>query len=118
MSKTIFCDIDGCILYQYDQFLDGLDESKVVPTTNAARKLLDWHIQGHTIILITGRPESLRQQTVDALAQCDILYDMLIMGVGAGPRVLINDIDPQHPDVFKATSINLTRNKGIEQIDI
>ena len=41
-----------------------------------------------------------------------IVYDQLIMGVGGGPRVLINDLKPGK-DFNTATAFNLKRNTGI-----
>ena len=68
------------------------------------------------VILTTGRPEHMRQITEKNLQFWGIMYDQLIMGLGSGPRVLINDTDPKEPDIVKAVAINLHRNEGIEHV--
>jgi acid phosphatase class B len=118
-NLTIFCDIDGCLLYQEKDFIQGIkNPSKCLALEETANTLLDWHNKGYKIILVTGRTENLREQTEAALLKEGILYDKLIMGMGAGPRVLINDIDPKHPQVNKAIAINLKRNEGIKDLKL
>ena len=50
--------------------------------------------KGYNIILITGRRESLRKKQKKQLLMYDIFYDQLIMGVGGGDRIVINDRKP------------------------
>ena len=112
MSATIFCDIDGTLFHQ----------PNVIPYPKGATLLKDvikrtyeWAHNGYNIILTTGRKESERQKTVEQLNEMGIVYDQLIMGLGTGPRVLINDT---YDDQKKAFSINVVRNVGLEKIDI
>ena len=46
-----------------------------------------------------------------------IFYDKLVMGIGGGDRVLIND---RKPDSSRDTvySINLDRNAGVENVEL
>lgn len=117
--KTIFCDIDGCILLHPTNFINSLTsepkEAKFLPQVK--EKLLDWHCQGHRIILTTGRPGRMRKDLEAILDGNKIFYHDLIMDCGSGVRVLINDIDPRSPDVDKAVAINLNRNDGIGVIE-
>ena len=46
-----------------------------------------------------------------------IFYDKLIMGVGGGDRVLINDRKPASSR-DTAYSINLNRNEGVKNVEI
>ena len=46
------------------------------------------------IILTTGRKEGMRRITEQQLENAGIVYDRLIMGIGGGIRVLINDLKP------------------------
>ena len=46
----------------------------------------------------------------------DIPYDRLIMEIERGPRILINDMDPNKPGQ-RAMGVNLIRNEGFEGID-
>jgi ribonucleotide monophosphatase NagD (HAD superfamily) len=114
-NKTIFCDIDG-VLLNYD--LEEFSFSSKEATTGTREKLLEWHSKGYKIILVTGRPEAARKITEENLLKCNLLFDSLVMGIGSGVRILINDIDPKHPTVNKAVAINLTRNKGIGNVNI
>ena len=80
-------------------------------------KLIDWERKGYRIILTTGRKESMREQTVKQLQDVGIMYDLLIMGLGSGPRYLINDKRPENGQET-AFAINLEKDKGISDINI
>ena len=54
--------------------------------------------------------------TEKQLAEAGIFYDQLIMGVGGGVRILINDNKPNGD--LAARCINLERNMGIKDINI
>jgi len=51
------------------------------------------------------------------LEELGIVYDQLVMGLGGGPRVLINDLKPKGDDPT-AIAVNLERNKGIKDLEI
>jgi hypothetical protein len=40
------------------------------------------------------------------------------MGLGIGPRVIINDLKPGREDIPMAEAINLRRNEGVEEINV
>jgi hypothetical protein len=77
-------------------------------------KLLEWDKKGYNIILTTGRKEGMRTQTERQLQEVGIFYDQLIMGIGGGPRVLINDNKPDGKEA--AFAVNVERNKGINDL--
>jgi hydroxymethylpyrimidine pyrophosphatase-like HAD family hydrolase len=114
--KTLFVDIDGTLVAHYGtiekQFTKSLD---LLPGT--LEKFSEWDRKGYNIILTTGRRESTRKRTEEQLAELGIYYDQLIMGVGGGTRVLINDKKPDS-DHDTAIAINLTRNVGISEVYI
>tara|TARA_R110002074_G_scaffold402324_1_gene607090 strand:- start:156987 stop:157340 length:354 start_codon:yes stop_codon:yes gene_type:complete len=116
--KTIFCDIDGVLLYQPPNYLTVVKGDEMCDIAGAAEKLFEWHNKGYNVILTTGRPEHMRSITIDNLKSQGIMYDVLIMDLGPGPRILINDTDPDHPDEEKAVAINVPRNKGIKSIEL
>jgi phosphoglycolate phosphatase-like HAD superfamily hydrolase len=114
--KTIFCDIDGTlvkhkgfIVKQYTEDLELLD--------GTVEKLAEWDRKGYNIILTTGRREGMRRVTEDQLCKLGIFYDQLIMGIGPGTRVVINDKKPNSADCT-AEAICIERNKGIGDINI
>ena len=114
--KTVFCDIDGTLL---EHFPSGESfygfKPKALPGT--VEKLLEWDKKGYNIILTTGRKESMRKITIEQLESAGIFYDQLIMGIGGGVRVLINDLKPGNEEET-AVAINLKRDKGINKIEI
>ena len=58
----------------------------------------------------------MRKSTEQQLANAGIFYDQLVMGVGGGVRVLINDNKPDGRQA--AICINVERNVGIDNIQI
>ena len=114
--KTIFCDIDGTLIEHVgpSSIQSTHPEFKLLPNSLAALNL--WDKMGYNIILTTGRKESLREKTVNMLSELGIVYDKLIMGIGGGYRILINDLKPDSSN-NTCYSINLPRNKGIVHYD-
>lgn len=114
-AGTIFLDIDGTILshkgsltalmLEEPQILDGVLE-----------KINQWEAAGFNIVMTTGRKESQRALTERQLEQLGIFYDQLIMGIGGGPRYLINDKKPNGS--LTAVAINVDRNGGLKDIVI
>lgn len=114
--KTLIIDIDGTLIYHGgDLFAQTNNPPKLLP--GVMDKFNEWDKKGYRIILITGRRESMRKLTVDQLQSCGLFWDMLVMGVGGGPRVLINDLKPEGEDPT-AIAINLVRNTGMADINI
>lgn len=115
--KSVFIDIDGTLLYHHGVANEQtLLETKLLP--GVKEKLAEWNGKGYIIVLTTGRRESERKLTVKQLQSSGIQYDHLIMGLGRGSRVLINDIKPNSDNNPTAVAINVERNKGIENIEI
>ena len=112
--KTIFLDIDGTLVEHSEDISRQLTETpKLIEGT--LEKLIEWDRKGYNIILTTGRRESSRESTIKQLSELGIFYDQLIMGLGGGIRVLIND-RKKNESYDTAISINLNRNEGIKKI--
>ena len=86
---SIFCDIDGTLI-KYREF-SNYKSSKAEPITNTIKEINRAFNKGHNIILTTARPEYLRFHTLRELNKLNIQYHMLLMSIGRGPRILIND---------------------------
>lgn len=114
--KTIFCDIDGTLVKHSIPSQASLPSYKMELLPGTIEKLSEWDSLGYTIILVTGRKESLRSVTEKQLSEVGIFYDKLIMGIGSGERILINDKKPN--GTITAHSINLERNHGLTEIKI
>ena len=115
-TKTIFCDIDGTLTEHPASSQDiakyNLDqEMRVLPGTRD--KLWAWDHENYNIILTTGRKEGMRKSTEEQLRKAGIIYDQLIMGLGPGDRILINDRKKGRDTAY---AINVDRDKGIEDI--
>ena len=115
-AKTIFCDIDGTLVFHHGDMNKQLTQKpSLLEGTN--KTLVDWDRKGYNIILTTGRRESLRNITEKQLEELGIFYDQLIMGIGGGDRYVINDLKPDS-DRPTAYAINITRNKGLSDVEI
>lgn len=113
--KTIFCDIDGTLVEHQNPYKNAKGKRlKVIDGT--IKKLIEWDRKGYKIILTTGRKESLRAATEKQLSEAGIFYDLLIMGIGGGVRVLINDSKPDGQ--LTCECYNLERNSGISNLEL
>lgn len=114
--KTIFCDIDG-VLFEHPGNYDNIYKlnPKVLPDVH--KKLQEWHMKGYYIVLTTARLPSLRGITEAQLEEGCIQYHQLVMGIGRGQRVVINDLKPNsnEPTAF---AVNLVRNVGLSDVEI
>lgn len=107
-NPTVFCDIDGTI-FKYRKFDTYLTtEPEVLP--GVKESMHSWLNSGVYIVLTTARPESLRDHTVEELNMRGIPYHQLVMGIGRGPRYLIND--SEDPNIVRATALPLKRDEG------
>jgi len=114
--KTIICDIDGTIVKHELPHKNTSASKKLEILPGTIEKFSEWDAKGYNIILMTGRKESLRLNTEKQLAEAGIFYDKLIMGVGGGPRIIINDNKPD--GTLTAFSHSIPRNEGISSISI
>lgn len=115
-SKTIFCDIDGTLIFHVGNVNQQALSQNMTLLNNTKEAINLWDKLNYKIILTTGRKESLREKTIDDLKNIGIVYDQLIMGLGGGERILIND-KKINGNKNTAYSINLTRNKGLHYFD-
>ena len=114
--KTVFCDIDGTLIKHFSSE-ESFYSYKLELLPGTIEKLLEWDKKGYKVILTTGRKESMRKHTEEQLAQVGIFYDQLVMGIGGGVRVLINDLKPGSEEET-AVAITLKRDTGISKISI
>ena len=115
-KDTVFCDIDGTLLKYRAWGEYSLRDSK--PTPGSVSKLQEWCERGHIIILTTARPEEMRNLTIQELMSNGIPFDQLVMGVGRGVRHLINDNSPKNPGVDRAIAHSISRDEGLQNINI
>jgi len=116
MSKVIFLDIDGCLIKHHGGSSSTLQIHKTEILPDVMKKLDEWEVKGYQIIITTGRKESLREFTEDQLTRCGITYDQLVMGLGRGERVIVNDNSADGE--IRARSVSIKRNSGIGNIEL
>jgi dTDP-glucose pyrophosphorylase len=113
--KTIFCDIDGTIIKHSHRFSE-LNKVAAEDLAGVVEKFNEWDSKGHKIILTTARKESARSFTEHQLRELGLCWDMLIMGLTSGVRVIINDKLNQQ-DKNRAESVNLITDVGFTSFD-
>ena len=89
-------------------------EVEILP--GVVEKISEWEGKEYYIILTTGRKESTREMTVRQLEENHIVYDLLIMGIGHGERIVINDFNSKGESRTKA--IDVKRNEGLAGLEI
>ena len=79
-NKAVIFDIDNTILYHTNRSpfdWSDLSGDKIIPEM---LELMDMYREcNYKIILLTGRPEHSRNNTVDWLVQNGVIYDILLM---------------------------------------
>lgn len=113
-NPTLFVDIDGTLV-KYRKFAQ-LHDSVLTPIQEVIDFINMHYESGSVIIITTARPEKYRHFTVLELNQIGVKYNQLVMECGRGTRVVINDKDPENPNLDRAVGINLIRDTGFESI--
>ncbi len=116
--RTYFVDIDGVIFQQENRWpdMETIDPKRdLLP--GVREKFLHWESSGCRIILTTGRAENFRELTERQLQEAGIPYHILLMAVGMGQRVLINNLKSQEPGVQTAIAVNLQMDQGMERME-
>lgn len=108
--NTIFCDIDGTIFKyrQYGTYEDTFPE--VIQST--LDYLNEEKLKGSFIVLTSARQETMIGHTMKELIRAKVPFDRIILGIGRGPRILINDMDSNLEP--RAIAHNLIRDEGIK----
>ena len=104
-------DIDGTLV-KYRSFQD-IKNTAPEAITSVLDFIKTKYDEGSHIVITTARPEDLRTHTTRELSFLGVKYHQLVMGIGRGTRYIINDKDPQAPEVDRAVGINLIRNQGL-----
>ena len=105
-KSTFFCDIDGTLIH-YREF-ESYKTSQPEPITQNITLINDAYDNGNCVVLTTARPEYLRHHTIKELNQVEVKYTTLLMGIGRGTRILIND--REKPTEDRAVAININRD--------
>lgn len=110
MNATIYCDLDGCVWkHEMSTILGFQKNPELLP--GVKDKFKKWMEENNFIILTTGRKESSRAYTIQQLYNAGLPYDVIVFGLGRGPRIVINDLHPDSPEP-RAVAVNLVRDQG------
>ena len=116
MSKTIFCDIDGTLVYQVP--FEEINPTKSMALPGVVKKMNAWYNSGYHIVLTTARPPEYELFTKQEMQLLNIPYHQLVMGIGRSERILINNKSVKNPTEKRATAIEVEKNDGFNGIDI
>jgi len=114
--STFFVDIDGTLV-KYRKF-EELSTAKLEPIQEVVDFINKSYDDGCHIVITTARTEPYRLFTKQELEKIGLKYHQIIMGLGRGTRIVINDKDPDKPNLDRAVGLNLTRNEGFKNIDL
>jgi hydroxymethylpyrimidine pyrophosphatase-like HAD family hydrolase len=115
-NPTFFVDIDGTLV-QYRKF-NELSTSVLTPIQEVIDVVNKYYDEGAIIVITTARPSSYELFTKQELEKIGVKYHQLVMDLGRGTRVILNDKDPENEQIPRALGINLNRNQGWEGLDI
>lgn len=115
-NPTFFVDIDGTLV-QYRKF-NELSTSVLTPIQEVIDVVNKYYDEGAIIVITTARPSSYELFTKQELEKIGVKYHQLVMDLGRGTRVILNDKDPENDEIPRALGINLNRNQGWEGLDI
>lgn len=118
MGKTYFIDVDGTIVgYLTNSLLDQILDMEARGFVLGSETLLPgvkhlWSTfeSDDIIVITTARKESHRVYTERIFTENNLRYNVMLMDLANGPRILIND----YKDILipKAIAINVKRNDG------
>lgn len=111
--KTIFCDIDGTLCFHHGN-ISKQHNAELILLPETLEVFKEWEKKQYRIILVTGRKESHRHELETQLKKAGLFWDVLIMGLSNGPRIIINDIKEEGQQ--RAQSYNVVRNHGIGEL--
>lgn len=115
-GANLYCiDYDGtCILTRHKVSAQLLEEPELLP---GVKEFFDYaSSQGSVIIIVTGRAESAREQTLEQIRKLGLWCSYLLCTGSNGRRFLINDNKLSCPDVRTAVGITVDRNTGLTQV--
>jgi len=117
-TVTLFIDIDGTILKHQKDATGACNAAYDEALPKVVQKFNDWSGKGYCIILTTARRESMRETTERQLRGVGLFWDHLIMGIGMGQRIVINDMKVIDGKNFPtAIGVNLVRDEGFVNIE-
>ncbi|MEL7037842.1 MAG: hypothetical protein AAFO04_19835 [Cyanobacteria bacterium J06592_8] len=110
LPKTWLIDIDGVILKHNGYKQEG---DILLP---GVQKFWDQISPEDFIILLTARPEEMREATLSLLNRHGLRYNMAVFGVPTGERICIND--KKASGLLTSYAVNLSRDAGLDHLRV
>lgn len=111
LPKTWIIDLDGTI-FPHNGYLENKNEFPLPGVSYLFNKIS----RDDFIIILTSRSSKYREQTEFSLRKAELRYDLLLMDMPKGERVLINDTKPS--GLITAHSVNVMRDQGLLDLDL
>jgi histidinol phosphatase-like enzyme len=115
-NPTFFVDIDGTLVV-YRKFSE-LSTAVLTPIQDVIDTVNEYYDKGACIVITSARPIEYELFTKQELEKIGVKYHQLVMGIGRGTRVILNDTDPESPEIPRALGVNMVRNEGFGELDI
>lgn len=108
---TVFCDVDGVLLYNGSKF--GKNAWKTDPIVENLGVLSKLQNTGQLYLVITSsRPEEEIEYVKQRLAEFDIVPNRYVMGLPHTRRIIVNDFSATNP-FPSAISVNIERDSKL-----
>lgn len=107
---VIFCDIDGTIIKAQGRYGPNNFNDPAIPLVENVARIKEYHDRGCMIIFTTARTVEYTEITNKMLFDLGFSKFMLIMGLHASKRILINDYNGANP-YPRAEAINIRRDE-------
>lgn len=109
LPKTWFIDIDG-VVFRHNGY-KSLAEDEYEELLPGVAEFFSHLSHDDKIILCTSRTEDVRARTEASLEHYGFRYDLLLMDLPIGERIVINDTKPRGLET--AVALNVPRDKGV-----
>jgi hypothetical protein len=108
---TVFCDVDGVLLYNGSKFgKNGWNTAPIAENLNTMAQLQEKGLL--YLVITTSRPESEMAYLVETLGQHGVRPDKFVMGLPHTRRLLVNDFSATNP-FPSAIAINIERDSKL-----
>lgn len=105
LPKTWLIDIDG-VIFNHNGYKQNGD--RLLP---GVKEFWQQISEDDFVILLSARPEAIRESTLTLLANHGLRYNVAIFGVPTGERICINDKKPS--GLLTSHAVNLLRDEGL-----
>lgn len=113
--NTYFFDLDGTVLMHAHRYSNLPNQDELCPGVREALDEID--SRGDKIILVSARKESAREITEKTLQSLAVPYDQLVLNVGQGKRVIVNDKMTEDSD-SRCSAVDVITDEGWNTRDL